>query len=78
MFTVICPHCSDLIWIEQINCGIFRHGVFKHNHQQIPPHAPKEECEHFISQNLIYGCGQPFRIRLDVNGQPIVEICDWI
>ena len=30
-----CPHCNEevLIFSYEINCGIFRHGVFKENMQ---------------------------------------------
>jgi len=29
---------------------------------QINPHSTKEECEHYVRNNMIYGCGKPFRI----------------
>lgn len=73
MFIITCPHCHQFVWIEQINCGIFRHGIYKHNYQQIPPHSTKEECDRLISQDLILGCGKPFQIV----GQT-VQICDYI
>lgn len=72
---VQCPHCENDIFImrSEINCAIFRHAVLKSNNQQINPHAPKEECEYLINNNMIYGCGKPFRI---VNDKAI--ICDYI
>lgn len=74
MISIQCPHCDEWIWIEQFNCRIFRHGVFKNNYQQIPPHASKQECDDWSRQELIYGCGKPFRIEEDGR----VVICDYI
>jgi hypothetical protein len=73
-FTVECPHCHCMVVIEQINCAIFRHGVFKHNFQPIPPHASKTECDQWVKNNEIFGCGKPFQ--LNSQFQPIV--CDYI
>lgn len=57
-----CPHCDQFIIIEKINCGIFRHGIFKGTGQQIDPHASKASCDSFVQNRLIYGCGKPFQI----------------
>jgi len=73
----ICPHCGGSIHIEQLNCGIFRHGVIKSSGQQIPPHASKEICDEFYSKKLIYGCGRPFQI-VNRNGSFVSEKCDYI
>jgi hypothetical protein len=78
MFSIICPHCKEYVWIDQINCGIFRHGIYKQTFEQIPPHASELECKRLIDDQLIYGCGQPFRVQISLDGNPIVEICDWI
>lgn len=75
---VICPNCHDPIWIEQINCGIFRHAVYRHNHEQIHPHASESECTRLILEEQIYGCGKPFQIVINQDGQVIVQICDYI
>lgn len=68
-----CPHCS--LWIQvqknEINCSIFRHGVFKNTMEQIPPHSSKDFCDRTIG--TIYGCGKPFKI---INNR--VEKCDYI
>ncbi len=66
-----CPHCQQKIWIEELNCGIFRCGVLKETGEQIPSHALKEECEDYV-KNGIYGCGKPFQIIDNV------QICDYI
>ena len=77
-FIIKCPHCSEEIVIEQINCGIFRHGIFKSTLQQIPPHSPKIDCDRFISENLIYGCGKPFEIKKGVENNYEITICEYI
>ena len=63
MSIILCPHCKDYILIQELNCGIFRHGVVKTTGEQIPSHASKEVCEAYIQQDLIYGCGKPFEIK---------------
>jgi hypothetical protein len=74
---VTCPHCNDQILIEQLNCKIFRHGILKSNNTQINPHASKEECEYYINNNLIYGCGKPFII-VENNNELTAVICEYI
>ena len=59
---VSCPHCNQFVSIEKLNCRIFRHGILKINRNQIDPHASKELCNFYIKNNLIYGCGKPFKI----------------
>jgi hypothetical protein len=75
MLEVVCPHCSGTVIIDpkEINCAIFRHGVFKTSGKQIPPHASKEECDSWVKNNEIYGCGKPFKL---VEGKAI--ICDYV
>ena len=68
-----CPHCAIEIWIQAINCGIFRCGVYKQDYLQIDPHLSRVECERLKKENLIYGCGQPFQW---FNGELIP--CDYI
>jgi hypothetical protein len=75
---ITCPHCGHLVAIEKLNCCIFRHGIFKHNAQQIPPHSSKDECEKFINEKLIYGCGKPFKIIKGSNNDFTAIICDYI
>lgn len=65
-----CPHCKIQIEISEINCGVFRCGIYKDNGQQVPPHMPKEEAEKL--GDTIYGCGQPFQY---LNGKLVK--CDW-
>jgi hypothetical protein len=74
---VICPHCNEYIEILELNCKIFRHGILKSNNMQMNPHAPYEECNKLFENNLIYGCGKPFRIEVSDNILKVF-ICDYI
>lgn len=75
---VDCPHCKDPVIITRINCAIFRHGQWKHNGQQLPPHSSKQLCDIAFATGKIYGCGKPFRVKKDDEGKLIAEVCDYI
>lgn len=66
---VVCPHCQGGIFIEEINCRIFRHAVYKETNEPICPHAPQEECVRLVESGKVYGCGKPFR--LDEKDKPV-------
>ena len=70
-----CPNCNICIEIIQLNCKIFRCGIYKDTFTQIPPHLPKDECDRLYVKGLIYGCGKPFKI-VDESNAPIK--CDYI
>jgi len=74
-----CPHCEDYIETdkEQLNCKIFRHGVFRKNGKQLPPHSKKNVCDQAKAKGLIYGCGKPYRITKN-QSQLAVEVCGYI
>ena len=74
-----CPHCKDsvLIYLKELNCHIFRHGIYKNNLKQIDPHLNKEHCDNLYQNNLIYGCGKPFKI-IKKDEEYLSEICDYI
>ena len=72
-----CINCDEYLIIEKLNCGIFRHGVFKSNLTQIPPHESKHKCDGYIEKGLIYGCGKPFKVSC-VNNIFAIESCDYI
>jgi hypothetical protein len=74
---VTCPHCELLVEIESINCAIFRHGIFKKNNKQINPHACKTDCDNYIINNMIIGCGKPFKLEFENNEYRAI-ICDYI
>jgi len=77
LMIVTCPHCSHSIEILEINCAIFRHGIFKDSYTQIDPHLCKDECEKLIKNNKIYGCGKPFKLIKENNTYTAV-ICEYI
>lgn len=72
-----CPHCHEDIIMIKLNCGIFRHGIFKIDYKQIDPHCPKEQCDNYIKNDMIFGCGKPFRVIMNIQGCK-TEICDYI
>jgi hypothetical protein len=74
MSLIKCPNCQIDIFVESINCGIYRCGVFRNNGEPIHPHESKIICEYYVNNKLIYGCGSPFKY----SGQGEPEICDYI
>jgi hypothetical protein len=74
-----CPHCKGLIEIHEaeINCAIFRHGIYKDSGIQLNPHTSKEICDFVVTHNKIIGCGKPFRL-IKNNEEVLLEICDYI
>ena len=74
-----CPHCNQSIEVKknQLNCCIFRCGILKSNMKQIGPHTNKEECDRLKENDLIYGCGKPFKFVTN-NGTNSIEICGYI
>lgn len=75
----LCPHCAQILIVNtnEINCGIFRHGVFKKTGQQINPHETKINCDQFVESNLVYGCAKPFAIK-KTNDKYEISICDYV
>ena len=76
MIIVSCPHCSQLIEIVELNCCIFRCGMYQENGEQLPPHLPKIECDRLAENGLIYGCGKPFLVKLEE--EYVAIVCDYI
>ena len=62
MFFVQCPHCSQSIEVLEINCKIFRCGVYKDSYKQIDPHMSKIGCDQLVAESKIYGCSKPFKL----------------
>jgi len=80
-----CPHCSLYIEVNktQVNCGIFRHAIYKQTHANVNPHLSKDQCDLLVMRNEVYGCCKPFQlIRQGQTGSDgnnfIVSICDYI
>jgi len=78
MDPIPCPNCQEFIIIEQLNCGIFRHGVLKKSGKQMNPHASKKVCDNYAKRKMIIGCGKPFKVYKDTEGEIKIEICDYI
>lgn len=77
---VTCPHCTKpiLVYVKDINCAIFRHGVYKKTGLQIDSHSPKKVCDTLAQQDKIYGCGKPFKLVRKNNVMYIAEVCEYI
>lgn len=75
---ITCPHCNEFVIIQEINCGIFRHGILKTTNEQIEPHSKKEVCDYLKSKDLIYGCGNPFQIIKKADNSIEIIICHYI
>jgi len=73
---VECPHCKQWIEILELNCKIFRCGMYK-NFKQIDPHMNKDGCDQLIKENKIFGCGKPFTVRQNKD-EWIAVICEYI
>ena len=69
---VACPACNDTLLIEQLNCGIFRHGVNSATMRPIDPHSSKEQVVQMMREGKLIGCGAAFCV---VNGIP--KICSY-
>jgi len=74
---IICPHCKDPVIIQKINCGIFRHGSYIKTGKQLNPHLFQSTCEYLFKNNMIYGCGKPFKI-VQKNDILIAIECEYI
>jgi hypothetical protein len=66
--------------IVELNCCIFRCGIYKNSLQQIPPHLSKPECDALVGR--IHGCGKPFKIIVTeivkVEKKYEAVVCDYI
>jgi hypothetical protein len=79
-FVFECPHCNNFVQVgeREVNCQIFRHGVLKTTWTQLNPHTSKPECDRLAAENLIYGCGKPFRMFAVAGKWTYAEECDYI
>jgi len=77
---VKCPHCKNVILImsNEMNCRIFRHGIYKKTGFQMNPHSSKLVCDNAIFKNEIYGCGKPFKLLYLNRYNYFTQICDYI
>jgi len=62
---VRCPHEDCGLWFEvrtdEVNCTIFRHGIFKATGHMLDPHSSQQTCEDAMARDELYGCGKPVR-----------------
>lgn len=72
-----CPHCDGvvIIHVNEMNCRIFRHAVYKSSGNQVSPHAPKIECDSLRQNDQVHGCCRPFCLNSVTNE---AEVCDYI
>lgn len=77
---VTCPHCRApiMVYVKDINCAIFRHGVMKDTGQQIDPHSSKVVCDELAREGRIYGCGKPFKLVRKDSVTYESEVCGYI
>ena len=63
-YTFRCVHCNGpvIVMKSELNCKIFRHGVYKDTFKQVDPHASKELCDRLALEGKIYGCGKPLQL----------------
>jgi hypothetical protein len=75
-----CPHCNIPVEVLEMNCRIFRCGIYKKGFKQIDPHMIKEDCDRLARDGVIYGCGKPFKVNLieRIDGSCSVVACDYI
>ena len=79
-FVIYCPNCRGPALIEELNCGIFRHGAVSRDGVWtiIPSHATALEIERMTEGGELHGCGKPFQVIIDSEGEIEVLICDYI
>lgn len=73
-----CPHCQNFFVVEEseINCRIVRHFAFRDG-TQLNPHAPKQDCERVVQEDLGYGCAKPCFLTNEA-GVWEARMCDYV
>jgi len=66
-YFITCPYCNGKIEILELNCRIFRHGIFRDTGLQIGQHLKEDFVNELLNQNKIFGCGKQFKINRDNN-----------
>ena len=74
-----CPNCESDIIVgkNELNCRIFRHGVYKNTYKQVDPHLAYEKCKELLENNKVIGCCKPFKI-VSKDNKLFAEVCDYI
>ena len=75
-----CPHCDMGIQIcnNEINCKIYRCGIYKKSYAQIPQHMPQYFCDKLKERDEIFGCSKPFKYNINEENKPELIKCDYI
>jgi hypothetical protein len=75
-----CPHCKQTFIVDttEINCGIFRHAVYKKDLNPINPHETEANCNKLVEEDLVYGCAKPFKISKSSDDKYVTEPCEYI
>jgi hypothetical protein len=78
-YIFLCPNCfmDILVYKTELNCQIFRHGIYKDSYKQIDPHLSKILCDELVMKNQVIGCAKPFEIIKDKDNDLIAVICDY-
>ena len=71
-----CPRCGLYIYVEELNCGIFRCATLKQSFRRVNPHTPFEVIEKLLKEDLIYGCGAAFKLVIE-DGKYISSLCSY-
>ena len=61
-----CPHCKISIEILELNCGIFRCGIYEYKagiYKQLPAHGKKSTIDKIKKKYKVYGCGNPIQYK---------------
>ena len=81
LYVFLCPYdCGQSYGVSknELNCRIFRCGFYKKTGLQINQHLSKKLCDELFYNELITGCGKPFKL-IDVeNDEKLVVICEYI
>jgi hypothetical protein len=75
-----CPHCNLPIIIEELNCGIFRHAVYKTDPtRQVPSHSSQATCENLVTTDNVIGCCKPFLVAVRPGTHKLtIKKCEYI
>ena len=77
MLILLCPNCEEYVEIQEINCGIFRHAIYKNTLSQVNSHLPENECKNLLENNQVFGCCKPFKLE-NIEGELKAVKCDYI
>ena len=83
IYTFACPWCEEVVVVrpQDVACKIFRHAEFKRKAGRfrfVNPHAPQAECERWVREDLIVGCGKPFRLDAPGGQAKRVSKCGYL